>query len=119
MANENVAYTIFKDSHGREKFRGLWDNKGVPTPVEVRLDYGKHKWTDKEIMSLLKGEEVQLDSFETKGGNQMPISGKLGPQSYMGRPYIGFVRTDAEATKRRLPEVGGVEPTQPQAEMEG
>lgn len=117
--NNAVAYTLFKDSHGRQKVRGNWEHDGVTTPVEFRVDYGNHKWEDKEIMSLLRDEEVTLNDFQSKNGKVMTIKGKLGPQSYMGKEYIGFCRTDKEKTARRLPDISGIESAENQMEREG
>ena len=106
MENKNnITYETFKDSHGRQKIRGDWTHDGVTKQITFAANYGNHTWSDDEIQSLLKDEQVTIKDFESKSGKISDITGKLDTQTYMGKSYIGFARVEPEKTVRRLPDV--------------
>ena len=69
---ENYAYGTWK---GKEiKFKRVWSG---------------HKFTDSEVESLLKGEEISFEATSSKG-TTYTAKGKLANQSFNGIKFVGF-----------------------------
>lgn len=94
-------YKLGKDSHGRVKFRGMALMNGTETEVTVNRKYGNHEFSDAEIKSLLAGDEITIQGFQTKTGVTTDVTGRLGVQQFQGRQFIGFTRTDMQAARRQ------------------
>ena len=100
-------FEITQGKNGTDYVHGQMDGQDV----YFKKTYGEHEFTDKEIVSMLKGEEIKIPG---RDGNEMPL--KLGPNKYMGHEYIGPVRTDLPSKK--LPAGGELEEATPTAEAE-
>lgn len=102
--NNRIMYDVVNDSHGRCKVRGAAMIDGKARDVSFSKKFGSYEFNDDDIQTLLRGDEIDIKNFRTRGGDVMDIRGKLGESRFMGKPYIGFVRTDG-MERRRLPDV--------------
>ena len=68
-----------------ERVQGTWQGK----PVEFKRVFSGHRFTDKEVASLLAGETVSFDAV-SKEGRPYTATGTLGESTFKGRKIFGF-----------------------------
>ena len=96
--NEDGDEVVF----GTWYYEGVLSNKHIDDVCFLR-DYGSHKFTKEECITLLSGEELTIEHFVTKMDFEITIRGKLKDCSSMfdEEVQIAFTRTDINANKRK------------------
>lgn len=77
-------------SEQKEKAAGLFNGQQI-TFARV---WSGHRFTDDEVESLLRGEEITLTGVVGKSGNKFDVKGKLTKQQYNGHDFYGFEKTE-------------------------
>lgn len=74
----------------KEKYTGKFKGKDV----SFNRSWGGHRFTDEECEKLCNGEEITITGLTSKSGSTYGVKGKLSKQSYNGKPFYGFEKTD-------------------------
>lgn len=93
-----VAYATYKDSHGRDKIKGIWADGQNKSLVSFSAAFQSHVWRDDQIKDLLSGKDVSVEIKDSEG-KPARVEGKLNRQSYMGNGYVGFTINKPEQQK--------------------
>lgn len=73
-----------------ERFDGIWNGEAV----SCKREWSGHRFTDKECADLLNGKEIAIEAVSAKTGRAFKCKGRLARQTYNGRQYVGFERTE-------------------------
>lgn len=79
----------------KEKVSGTYTPTGES--ISFNVEYSGHKFTEKEVASLLKGETINVE-LTSKKGSEYTIDGKLELGEYKGHKFWGF-RPDGDTRK--------------------
>ena len=74
----------------KEKASGIFNGQ----PIQFNREWAGHRFTDDEVQRLLNGEEIELYGVVGKSGNAFDVKGKLTQQSYNGKTFFGFEKTE-------------------------
>ena len=91
-------YEMIQNKHGEPYIHGKPNFEGAPKDVYFKPTYGTHQFSDQEVKSLLKGEELSIPMRSGEG------TVKLGEGKVGGHDYFGVQRTDL-TKERPLPNV--------------
>lgn len=72
----------------KEKISGVYSPTGER--IQFNIDWSGHRFTDKEIESLLNGEDIRIDAISNKSKKAFTVDGKLGESEYKGKKFWGF-----------------------------
>ena len=92
-----VCWTTVQNKKGETYVQGTSTIENAPDVVYFKKNYGGHEFNDKEIASLLSGDEISIPTRSGQG------SVKLGPGTVNGHDYFGVQRTDIPQKGRPLP----------------
>lgn len=73
-----------------ERFEGEWNGESV-SPKRV---WSGHRFSDDEVEKLLDGQEIVIEAVSARTGKAFKCKGKLSRQTYNGREFVGFERTE-------------------------
>jgi DNA topoisomerase-3 len=85
---ENTGF--ISNQNAADRYSGVWNGQ----QVSFKREWGGHKFTDAECEALLRGEEIEITDCVSKSGSTYGVKGKLSQQTYNGRPFVGFEKTD-------------------------
>ena len=91
-------YEMVQNKRGESYIHGKPDFENAPEDVYFKPTYGAHQFSDQEVKSLLKGEELSIPMRSGEG------TVKLGEGKVGGHDYFGVQRTDL-TKERPLPNV--------------
>jgi DNA topoisomerase-3 len=74
----------------KEKVSGIFNGQ----QVQFNREWSGHRFTDDEVQALLRGEEIELRGVVGKSGKSFDVKGKLTQQTYNGKPFFGFEKTE-------------------------
>lgn len=74
----------------KEKASGLFNGQ----QVQFNREWSGHRFTDDEVQRLLNGEEIELYGVIGKSGKSFDVKGKLTQQTYNGKSFFGFEKTE-------------------------
>lgn len=80
---------VMMDSGEKEKCEGTWNGKDI----KFNRTWSGHRFTDEECEKLLAGEEIEIEAT-SKAGKAFRVRGKLAEQTFNGRKFVGFEKTD-------------------------
>lgn len=90
QANAKAAGIEKAEPVQREKASGTWNGK----EVSFNREWSGHRFTDDEIAHLLNGEEILIKDVVGKSGKTFDVKGRLSEQTYKGKKFIGFEKTE-------------------------
>jgi DNA topoisomerase-3 len=74
----------------KEKYEGEWNGKAV----SFSRVWAGHRFTDEECAQLLNGGEIILKGLKGRRKSTYSVKGKLAEQTYKGKKFVGFERTE-------------------------
>ena len=100
-------YEMVQNKRGEPYIHGKPDFENAPEDVYFKSTYGSHQFSDQEVKSLLKGEELSIPMRSGEG------TIKLGEGKVGNHEYFGVQRTDL-TKERALPNIPDTQPTTPE-----
>lgn len=73
-----------------DRCTGTWNGE----QVSFKKEWCGHVFTDAECEALLRGEEIEIYGAVGKSGKTFDVKGKLSHQTYNGKSFVGFEKTD-------------------------
>jgi len=74
----------------KEKYNGKLKGKDV----SFNRTWGGHTFTDQECQDLCDGKEITVTGLKSTSGSTYGVKGKLKKQSFKGKEFYGFDKTD-------------------------
>jgi hypothetical protein len=102
-------YELVQNKRGEPYIHGKPDFENAPEDVYFKPTYGMHQFSDQEVKSLLKGEELSIP-MRSGEGNVKLGEGKIGDHE-----YFGVQRTDI-TKERPLPNIPDVQASTPETQ---
>ena len=102
-------YEMVQNKRGESYIHGKPDFENAPEDVYFKPTYGAHQFSDQEVKSLLKGEELSIPMRSGEG------TVKLGEGKVGGHDYFGVQRTDL-TKERPLPNIPDAQASAPEAQ---
>lgn len=87
---QSLGVTMQASGSDAERFTGTWKGR----EVSPKREWSGHRFTDAECDALLCGETIEIEAKSAKTGNTFRCKGKLSEQTYNGKKFVGFERTE-------------------------
>lgn len=85
-----LGVTMQSGGSDAERFTGTWKGQ----EVSPKREWSGHRFTDQECEDLLAGKEITIEAVSAKTGRTFKCKGKLSNQTYNGKKFVGFERTE-------------------------
>lgn len=87
---QDLGVSMQSSGSDAERFTGTWKGQ----EVSPKREWSGHRFTDDECAALLRGETIEIEAKSAKTGNTFRCKGKLSKQTYNGKQFVGFERTE-------------------------